>query len=131
MKTKPIKHTSANKMINIIIEWEKQTQHKTFVGLLNHLGLLWDEWVELKETKQPHARVLALYEQHLSEQLEKQLIYGNPRTINTGAIIFLLKKQNPSRYGDEKSKPTNTLSAKKTIFDELENKSEIDLMKIC
>lgn len=69
-----------------------------------------------------------MYHQHIMVQMEKMLVYQS-KQINTGAIMFYLKKLNPNRYGDKvielKTKP-----ATKTMYEELKNESDIDLMKL-
>lgn len=71
-----------------------------------------------------------MYEQHLCEQLEKQLLYKHPKLVNTGAVIFLLKKTNPLRYGDKSIELVTKQQTNKQILDEYKNESEIDLMKL-
>lgn len=110
-------------------EQEHQGQ-PVFLELLSRLGLLWDDWLELKEnhTNTYQVRLLEMYHQHIMVQMEKMLVYQS-KQINTGAIMFYLKKLNPNRYGDKvielKTKP-----ATKTMYEELKNESEIDLMKL-
>lgn len=129
---KAIKKLPSIKQVNDAIDaYEQEHQGKpVFLELLSKMGMLWDDWCEMKENN-PHCyqvRILEMYQQHIIVQMEKLLMYES-KFHNVNALMFYLKKSQPNRFGD-KTIELKTKSPTKSMYDELKNESEIDLMKL-
>lgn len=134
MKVLSINHKlpSLNKVVQEIDNYEKSHNGQpVFVELLNRLGLLLDDWFELEKNNPNHkvVRMLKMYNQHILVQLEKRLVYSNPKEVNGPGIVFYLKKTHPERFGD-KVIEIKTTPVKDNKFGDLKNESDIDLMKL-
>lgn len=123
---------TTKRIIEAIDNYEKSHQGKPiFLELLSQIGMLWDEWVDLKQSNPdlPQVRMLEMYHQHILVQLEKILVYNN-RNTNVGALMFYLKKSHPNRYGEKVIEIKTKQIDHNKMYDELKNESEIDLMKL-
>lgn len=114
------------KIANLIKKFEEQEVEKTFGGLLFYCGLTRRDYESLEVENPQVFRLLTLYKEHLEAELEKMLIYRD-KLKNHNAIMFVLKKSNPSVYGDKVQVETSRPKAQVINFNELTNSSGVDL----
>lgn len=127
-----VKVATIENAINLYQESEKKP---TFTGLLTKLMLTYEDFQRLKRSDsvqvQKAVKLLELYRQHLESEMEKKLIYQEnlPKFYDKRALQFVLTKSNPERYGEKVINENVITNAKSITWNDLTNKSGVDLHK--
>lgn len=132
---KPLSLQQTNKKIQEYVEKCEGTP--TYIGLLNYLGITREEANELQYNPSVEQkkvwRSLQMFKQALEEQMEKAILYQNVenKNYNYNALMFYMKKHNPSQYGDKVIEIKQTKSKTNELLQELSNESGVDIFDQC
>lgn len=74
-----------------------------------------------------------MFKQALEEQMEKAILYQNVenKNYNYNALMFYMKKHNPSQYGDKVIEIKQTKSKTNELLQDLSNESGVDIFDKC